>query len=153
MARRDSAFAVICRRKQVLLVKPRGRDSWQLPGGGMKPHETPWVAVLREVKEETGLEARLLALSGMYRRENGSLAFVFAARVGWQRVPKGHLNEISKRRWMPIRKALRRLPRASRDRLLDALSRPALFRATAREGFRPAPVARLERLALRFSAG
>src|SRR5689334_163899 len=124
MARRDSAFAVICRRKQILLVKPRGRHRWSLPGGGMKPHETPWIAVLREVKEETGLEARLLALTGMYRREDGSLAFVFAARVGWQKVPEGGLNEISKRRWMPIRKALHRLPRASRDRLLDALSRP-----------------------------
>jgi 8-oxo-dGTP pyrophosphatase MutT (NUDIX family) len=153
MARRDSAFAVICRRKQVLLVKPRGCDHWQLPGGGMKPRETPWVAVLREVKEETGLEARLLALTGMYRRSDGTLAFVFAARVGWQKVPKGHLHEISKRRWMPIRKALRRLPRTSGERLLDALSRPSLFRANASEGFRPAPVARLERLALRFSAG
>jgi 8-oxo-dGTP diphosphatase len=153
MARRDSAFAVICRRKQVLLVKPRGGDFWQLPGGGLKAHETPWLAVLREVKEETGLEARLLALTGMYRRTNGSLAFVFAARVGWQKVRKGGMNEIAKRRWMPIRKALRRMPRASRDRLLDALSRPSLFRASAQEGFRPAPVAHLERLALRFSAG
>lgn len=153
MARRDSAFAVICRRKQVLLVKPRGSHRWQLPGGGMKPHETPWVAVLREVKEETGLEARLLALSGMYRRRNGTLAFVFAARVGWTRVPEGGLHEIAKRRWMPISKALRRLPKGARDRLLDALSRPSLFRASARDRFRPAPVARLERLALRFSAG
>jgi 8-oxo-dGTP diphosphatase len=153
MARRDSAFAVICRRKQVLVVKPRSGNHWQLPGGGLKARETPWVAVLREVKEETGLEARLLALTGMYRRGNGTLVFVFAARVGWQKVPKGGLNEIAKRRWMPIRKALRRLPRTSRNRLLDALSRPSLFRASAQEGFRPAPVAYLERLALKFSAG
>ncbi|HZF00241.1 MAG TPA: NUDIX hydrolase [Planctomycetota bacterium] len=153
MARRDSAFAVICRRKCVLLVKPRDSKTWQLPGGGIKPSETPWVAALREVKEETGLEARLLALAGMYRRSDGSLAFVFAARVGWQEIPKGELNEISKRRWTPIRKALRRLPAAARSRLLDALSRPSLFKASAPEKFRPAPVARLEKLALRFSVG
>src|SRR5262245_39557078 len=77
MARRDSAFAVICRRKQVLLVKSHDENHWQLPGGGVKSRETPWSAVLREVREETGLEARLLALTGIYRRRDGSLAFVF----------------------------------------------------------------------------
>ena len=105
MTRRDSAFAVICRRDRVLLVKPRGRDRWQLPGGGVKSREVPWVSVLREVEEETGLQARLIALTGMYRRRDGSLAFVFAARVGWRRIPERPMNEISKRRWMPVRKA------------------------------------------------
>jgi 8-oxo-dGTP pyrophosphatase MutT (NUDIX family) len=66
MTRRDSAFAILCRRKCVLLVKPRDGRHWQLPGGGIKASETPWVAVLREVQEETGLEARLLGLAGMY---------------------------------------------------------------------------------------
>jgi 8-oxo-dGTP pyrophosphatase MutT (NUDIX family) len=153
MTRRDSAFAVIFRRDRVLLVKPRGRDRWQLPGGGVKPREVPWVSVLREVEEETGLQARLIALTGMYRRRDGSLAFVFAARVGWRRIPEWPLNEISKRRWVPVRKALRRLPRASRKRLRDALRRPSLFRSSPRENFRPARVASLGRQALRFSAG
>lgn len=145
MAHRDSAFAVICRRRHVLLVKPRDARRWALPGGGIKSSETPWVAVLREVEEETGLEAKILGLSGMYRRRDGSLAFVFAARVGWQEIPKGELNEIAKRRWMPVRKALKRLPPSARQRLMDALRRPGLFRS--------APVARVERLAYRFSAG
>jgi 8-oxo-dGTP diphosphatase len=145
MTRRDSAFAVIVRREQVLVVKPRGDRKWQLPGGGIKPHETPWIAALREVREETGLEARLLALTGIYRRRDGSLAFIFAARVGWQKFPEGKLNEIAKRRWMPMDKAMRRLPRSSRDRLVDALRQPSLFRS--------APVAHYERLALRFSTG
>jgi ADP-ribose pyrophosphatase YjhB (NUDIX family) len=144
MQRRDSAFAVICRRRQVLLVKPLGRKAWALPGGGLKPLESPWAAALREVKEETGLEARLIALAGIYHRADGSLAYVFTARVGWQKVPKGQLHEIAKRRWMPFRKALRRLARGPRARLQDALSCPSLFGA---------PVARLERLSLRFTAG
>jgi len=145
MAHRDSAFAVILRRDQVLVVKPRGQKKWALPGGGIKPEETPWIAALREVREETGLEARLLALTGMYRRRDGSLAFVFAARVGWHKVPKGRLNEIDKRRWMPLEKAMRRLPGSSRIRLADALRQPSLYRS--------APIARYERQALRFSTG
>jgi 8-oxo-dGTP diphosphatase len=145
MAHRNSAFAVILRRDQVLVVKPRGQKKWALPGGGIKPEETPWIAALREVREETGLEARLLALTGMYRRRDGSLAFVFAARVGWQKVPKGPSYEIAKRRWMPLEKAMRRLPGSSRARLVDALRQPSLYRS--------APIARYERQALRFSIG
>lgn len=35
------------------------REYWTLPGGGVEADETPHQAVVREVKEETGLEARV----------------------------------------------------------------------------------------------
>lgn len=35
------------------------REYWTLPGGGVESGETPHEAVVREVKEETGLDARV----------------------------------------------------------------------------------------------
>ena len=39
---------------------------WDLPGGFMEIDETPEETVLREVREETGLEVRLTGLLGLY---------------------------------------------------------------------------------------
>ena len=67
MARRDSAFAVIIRRDQVLVVKPRESRKWQLPGGGIKPGETPEQAMYRELNEETGLAPQHVKILGRTR--------------------------------------------------------------------------------------
>ena len=41
---------------RVLLCHRRDLDVWNLPGGGLESGELPTEAVLREVKEETGLK-------------------------------------------------------------------------------------------------
>lgn len=53
-------------RHEVLLVhKPRKKDSWQLPQGGMEDGETPEQCALRELHEEAGVEKgiRILGVS------------------------------------------------------------------------------------------
>lgn len=49
----------------LLLQKPRRRDSWQLPQGGVEEGETVEEAALRELKEETGIMGvRVIGKSG-----------------------------------------------------------------------------------------
>ncbi|PIB95516.1 NUDIX hydrolase [Caulobacter sp. X] len=57
---------VVCLRgDQVLLIKrgtPPRLHQWSLPGGRLEWGETTAVAALRELKEETGVDAELLGL-------------------------------------------------------------------------------------------
>lgn len=41
---------------QVLIIKTNYKDYWQLPGGVVDEAESPYDAVVREVKEELGLD-------------------------------------------------------------------------------------------------
>lgn len=41
---------------RLLMARHAGSDLWGTPGGGVDPNESPQDAVVREVREETGLE-------------------------------------------------------------------------------------------------
>ena len=60
---------IICKNNSMVLIK-RKKDPykglWALPGGFVEYGETVESAVLREVKEETGLEIELQGLVGVY---------------------------------------------------------------------------------------
>ena len=67
---RLAAYALVLDDDSVLLTRnsvlgPRP-GSWTLPGGGVDHGEPPATAVLREVREESGLEAHLGALLGVH---------------------------------------------------------------------------------------
>ena len=67
---RVAAYAVVERRGKILLTHwRRGHlHGWTLPGGGLEAGEDPRDAVVREVLEETGLEARVGKLLGVDSR-------------------------------------------------------------------------------------
>jgi 8-oxo-dGTP diphosphatase len=51
---------------RVLFCHRRDCDFWNLPGGGVESGEAPWQAVVREVREEVGLEVEVARLAGLY---------------------------------------------------------------------------------------
>ncbi len=50
----------------VLLVKHAAGGEWGAPGGAIEPDESPYDAVVREVREETGLDVEPIALRGVF---------------------------------------------------------------------------------------
>ncbi|MHB8510521.1 MAG: NUDIX hydrolase [Candidatus Dormibacteria bacterium] len=77
------AFAFITNAEGgVLLGHRRDMDLWNLPGGHVEAGESPWDAVVREVREEHGCEVevdRLVQLS--FKTRTGEIVFQFACRV------------------------------------------------------------------------
>lgn len=53
---------------QVLLVHERINGGWAIPGGFCDVWDTPTQAILREIREEAGLEARVIKLVAVYDR-------------------------------------------------------------------------------------
>lgn len=102
---RLGAYAWVVEDDRVLLtrISPRGYDvgSWTLPGGGVDHGESPRVGVVREVREEAGLDVEVTSLLDVHdvhftgRNHAGVLEdyhgvhLVFGARVvGEDREPR-----------------------------------------------------------------
>jgi 8-oxo-dGTP pyrophosphatase MutT (NUDIX family) len=63
--RGDQEVIVVVRRDGELLVMRRAPERlgyWSLVSGGLEPEETSWHAAVRELREETGLEAQVRKL-------------------------------------------------------------------------------------------
>lgn len=67
---------------RVLLCHRCDYDIWNLPGGGLEKGESPWQGVVREVKEETGFDAKVNKLIGVYSKpDKNGVVFSFECAV------------------------------------------------------------------------
>jgi len=62
-------------RRKILLTRRADNGRWCLPGGHVEPGETVAEACIREMREETGLEVRIVRLIGVYSSPNFALDY------------------------------------------------------------------------------
>jgi len=60
---------------RLLLIHRTDNDRWALPGGGTELGETVAQTVVREVEEETGIQAQVLGLVGIYSDPRHVIAY------------------------------------------------------------------------------
>lgn len=109
-------------RPHLAAIRPRGKKEgvWALPKGNIDPGESPAETAVREVREETGIEARLVEKLGdvryVYTRRGGLRVFkvvsFFLLRAGRGRI--GEIDEtmrveVAEARWLPLEEAPRLL--------------------------------------------
>ena len=126
--------AVIFHNQKVLLVK-RGKEpgygKWSIPGGAVESGETLDEGILREVKEETGLDIEIggivKVLDSISRDENDRVKYHYVLIDFWCRSLSGELSpssEILDARWvLPAEKSNYDLPKVTAEVIDLALSR------------------------------
>jgi 8-oxo-dGTP diphosphatase len=77
------AFATILNESgEVLLCHRRDLDLWNAPGGRVEAGESPWEAVVREIREEVGVQAEVIRLASVsWKPGRKEILFQFACRI------------------------------------------------------------------------
>ncbi|HZS31016.1 MAG TPA: NUDIX hydrolase [Gaiellaceae bacterium] len=123
MQREFSAGGVLVRsirgRPHLAAIRPQGKNVWALPKGRIDPGETAAEAAVREVREETGVDGRLVEKLGdiryVYTWEGEKIFKVvsfFLLRAGRGRIgaiEESMRIEVAEARWLPLDEAPRLL--------------------------------------------
>jgi 8-oxo-dGTP pyrophosphatase MutT (NUDIX family) len=121
--REFSAGGIVVRRLRggwyLAAIRPGGKDVWALPKGLIDPGESAAATAIREVQEETGVEARLVDKLGDVRYVytlHGERIFkvvsFFLVRYAGGRIgdiPAAFRKEVADTRWLPLEEAPRLL--------------------------------------------
>jgi len=109
----------------VAMIATRGRTRWGLPKGAVSPGETSEQAALREVQEETGLDAeivsRLDTIEYFFRAGDTlikkSVDFYLMRYVGGTMTPQ--LSEVDDVEWVALSEGIQRASFDSERKLLS----------------------------------
>ena len=112
-------------------------DSWELPGGGGLPGETPEAAAQRELREEGGYRAGRLTFLTRFLPSAAYLDETAHCFIGEDLVPDSLASdddEFFERRVVPFRDAV---AMALDDRITESVSKLALLAAALKLGMTP----------------
>ncbi|MFM1917375.1 MAG: hypothetical protein RJB01_890 [Actinomycetota bacterium] len=106
----------------------RGRLVWSLPKGHVEEGETPEIAAVREISEETGLTARVVATLGVIdfwfmedRRRIHKTVHHFLLRTEGGELSDADA-EVDVVEWVPLAEVQDRLSHSDERKLLDSVS-------------------------------
>jgi 8-oxo-dGTP pyrophosphatase MutT (NUDIX family) len=117
-------FAIIFdEKKRILFCHRTDYDLWNLPGGALEKGESPWQGVIREVKEETGLDVKIDRLSGIYfTAKLNQIAFSFICRIIGGKLTIN--DESDKFQCFSFNRIPRNVPQRHIKRIRDAIYKP-----------------------------
>ncbi|CAK7061034.1 DNA mismatch repair protein MutT [Tissierella sp. P1] len=101
--------------KQILMVYNCDSDSWSMPGGAVEKDETLEQAVIREVREETGLLVKIKDVAAVnecfFEEEDEHVVFItFRGEIIGGNISIENPQEISEIVWVDIWKADELMP-------------------------------------------
>lgn len=110
----------------VAMIATRGRSRWGLPKGAVSKGETSEQAALREVQEETGLEAKIVkpldTIEYFFRAGDALIRkrvdFYLMLHTGGTMTPQ--LSEVDDVEWVPLSEAIERASFDSERKLLES---------------------------------
>ena len=88
---------IVCRGNKVLMARHEDDEGsiWCLPGGALEEEETPEEGALRELREEAGVEGRVVHIVGQGYDDNGTIdTYTYWVDIGDQEPKLGHDPEL-----------------------------------------------------------
>jgi 8-oxo-dGTP diphosphatase len=127
------AAAILDDQERFLVIRRADNGRWEPPGGVLELHESIADGLAREVREETGLDIRPLALTGIYKNMHRAIvALVFRCDI--IRGTPTTSDETCQLAWIASDELDAYMPNAYGIRLLDALDDDALPHVRAHDG-------------------
>jgi 8-oxo-dGTP pyrophosphatase MutT (NUDIX family) len=115
--------AIIQHDGKVLLLLPKNKKNWHLPGGHIKASETFAEGIRREVHEETGL--KVVGIKSIYKMHNFEL-FHCKCNASVVRISDEHIEY----KWVSPQQAMRKmqLTRETQRDLIESINKNVLKR-------------------------